>query len=165
MIALDRLLIGCILAVAALVAGTLQVRHYGAERYAAGQAAAVAAGAQLRARPRPTATTRPKPTCARNWPRMMKKPTKPRGPMKSRLKLLSAACAMALTACAAQQPAQYQPAARPQIDPLPADLQLTYQDRNLCRKLLLTFSATPQQLQDSCGDISASSSGSKRAGQ
>lgn len=80
-------------------------------------------------------------------------------------KLLSAACALALTACAAPQPAQYQPAPRPAIDPLPADLQLTAQDRNLCRKLLLTFSATEQQLQASCGDTSASSSGSKPAGQ
>lgn len=78
-------------------------------------------------------------------------------------KLLNAACALALTACAAPQPAQYQPAPRPVIDPLPAELQLTYQDRNLCRKLLLTFSATPQQLQDSCGDTSVSSSGLKPA--
>jgi len=46
--ALDRLQIGCMLAVAALAAGVLELRHYGAERYAAGQAAAVAAGEEAR---------------------------------------------------------------------------------------------------------------------
>lgn len=44
MSALDRLLIGCILAVAALLFGVHEVRSYGAVRFAAGQAAAVAAG-------------------------------------------------------------------------------------------------------------------------
>lgn len=78
-------------------------------------------------------------------------------------KLLSAACALALTACAAQ-PVPYSPAPRPQIDPLPADLQLTEAERTLCRRLLLTFSATEQQLQDSCGSTPASSSDSKPAG-
>lgn len=85
--------------------------------------------------------------------------------MRRTSKLLSAACALALTACAAPQPAQYQPAPRPTIDPLPPDLWLSQQDRALCRKLLLTFSATEQQLQDSCGDTSASSSASKPAAQ
>ena len=79
-------------------------------------------------------------------------------------KLLSAACALALTACAAQRPAPYSPPPRPQIDPLPADLQLTEAERTLCRRLLLTFSATEQQLQDSCGSTTASPSGSKSAG-
>lgn len=74
-------------------------------------------------------------------------------------KLLSAVCALALTACAAPQ-GQYQPAPRPTIDPLPADLRLTDQDRQLCRRLLLKFSATEQQLQDSCGDTPDSNSAS-----
>lgn len=77
--------------------------------------------------------------------------------------MLSAVCALALTACAA--PAPYQPPPRPVIDPLPADLQPTSQDRQLCRKLLLIFSASPATLQDSCGDTTVSSSGSKSAGQ
>jgi len=46
--ALDRLLIGCMLLAGLLVGGVLQVRHYGAEQYAAGQAAAVAAGTEAR---------------------------------------------------------------------------------------------------------------------
>ncbi len=79
------------------------------------------------------------------------------------LRLLSAACALALTACTAPQPAQYQPAPRPVIDPLPPELKLIQQDQALCRKLLLIFSASPQTLQDSCGDTSASSSASKPA--
>ena len=48
MSALDRLLIGCMLLAGLLVGGVLQVRHYGAEQYAAGQAAAVAAGNEAR---------------------------------------------------------------------------------------------------------------------
>ena len=48
MTVLDRLMLGCMLAAAALVVGVLGVRHYGAERYAAGQAAAVAAGKEAR---------------------------------------------------------------------------------------------------------------------
>ena len=79
-------------------------------------------------------------------------------------KLLSAVCALALTGCAAQ-PVPYSPAPRPKIDPLPPALQLTDKDRMLCRKLLRTFSASPQTLQDSCGDTTRSSSGSKPAGQ
>lgn len=79
------------------------------------------------------------------------------------LKLLSAACALALTACAAQQPVPYSPAPRPVIDPLPPDLQLTEKDRNLCLRLLQRFSATPQTLQASCGDMPVSSSASKNA--
>lgn len=74
-------------------------------------------------------------------------------------KLLSAAILLALTGCAAQQ-GQYQPAPRPQLDPLPADLRLTSTDRALCQRLLLMFSASPQTLRDSCGDTSASKSGS-----
>lgn len=77
-------------------------------------------------------------------------------------KLLSAVCALALTACAAQ-PGQYRTPPRPVIDPLPAGLVLTERDRTLCRRLLQRFSATEQMLRDSCGDTSASSSGSKRA--
>jgi hypothetical protein len=46
--ALDRLMIGGMLIAAALIAGALEIKHYGAERYSAGQAAAVAAGAKLR---------------------------------------------------------------------------------------------------------------------
>ena len=76
---------------------------------------------------------------------------------------LSAVCALALTGCAAQ-PVPYSPPPRPQIDPLPPTLQLTDKDRTLCRKLLQTFSASPQTLQDSCGDTTRSSSGSKPAG-
>lgn len=45
---LDRLLIGCILAAALLVGGVLGLRHYGAERFEAGRAAAIAAGEKLR---------------------------------------------------------------------------------------------------------------------
>ncbi|WP_323141273.1 hypothetical protein [Massilia phyllosphaerae] len=48
MSALDRLLLACILAAAALVAGVFGLRHYGDERYTAGQAAAVAAGEEAR---------------------------------------------------------------------------------------------------------------------
>lgn len=43
---LDRLLIGCILAVALLVGSVLGLRHYGAERFEAGRAAAIAERAQ-----------------------------------------------------------------------------------------------------------------------
>ena len=82
--------------------------------------------------------------------------------MQRALKLLSAACVLALTACAAPQ-GQYQPPLRPVIDPLPPDLRLTDEERSLCRRLLLTFSASEQQLQDSCGSSNASRSGSKNA--
>lgn len=68
-------------------------------------------------------------------------------------RLLSAAYALALTACAAPQQAPYQRPPRPVVDPLPPNLQLTEQDRTLCRRLLQRFSATEQQLQDSCGDM------------
>ncbi len=78
-------------------------------------------------------------------------------------KLLSAVCALALTACAA--PAPYQPPPRPVIDQLPLDLQLTEKDWQLCRRWLQRFSATEQMLQASCGDTSASSSASKHAAQ
>jgi hypothetical protein len=78
--------------------------------------------------------------------------------------MLSAACALALTGCAAPQ-VPYSPLPRPQIDPLPPSLQLTEQDRTLCRRLLQKFSATEQTLQASCGDTSASSSASKNAEQ
>lgn len=78
-------------------------------------------------------------------------------------RLLSAVCALALTACAAQPQGQYQAPPRPTIDPLPADLRLTEQDRQLCRRLLLKFSATEQQLQDSCGDTGGSSNASTNA--
>lgn len=77
-------------------------------------------------------------------------------------KLLSVACALAMTGCAAQQ-GQYQPPPRPVIDPLPADLVLTEKDRQLCRRWLQRFSATEQMLQASCGDMTASSSASKPA--
>lgn len=76
--------------------------------------------------------------------------------------LLSAACVLAMTACAAPQ-AQYNPPPRPVIDPLPPDLHLTDKERNLCRTLLLRFSATEQLLQESCGSSTASSSDSKNA--
>lgn len=78
------------------------------------------------------------------------------------LKLLSAACALALTACAAPQ-VPYSPPPRPMIDPLPPDLHLTDKERNLCRTLLLRFSATEQLLQESCGSSTVSTSGSKDA--
>jgi hypothetical protein len=78
--------------------------------------------------------------------------------------MLSAACVLVLTGCAAPQ-APYSPPPRPQIDPLPPSLQLTEQDRTLCRRLLLTFSATEQQLQASCHDTNDSSSDSRSAGQ
>jgi hypothetical protein len=48
MTALDRLLIGCILAAALLVGGVLGIQHYGAEQFKAGQASAVAAGEKAR---------------------------------------------------------------------------------------------------------------------
>lgn len=83
--------------------------------------------------------------------------------MQKPLKLLSAACALALTACAAQQPVPYSPPPRPVIDPLPPDLHLTDKERNLCRTLLQRFSATEQLLQESCGSSTASSSASKPA--
>lgn len=77
-------------------------------------------------------------------------------------KLLSAACALVLTGCAAPQ-VPYSPPPRPQIDPLPPSLQLTEADRTLCRRLLLMFSATEQQLQASCHDMIALQSVSKSA--
>lgn len=82
--------------------------------------------------------------------------------MKRTLRPLSAACVLALNACAAPS-GKYQPPPRPTIDPLPAELRLTKADRQLCRKLLLKFSATEQQLRDSCGDTNESSSGSTPA--
>ena len=78
-------------------------------------------------------------------------------------KLLSVACALAMTACAAQPQGQYQPPPRPQIDPLPADLALTEKDWTWCPRLLQIFSASPQIISDSCGTTSASSSASKPA--
>lgn len=48
MSALDRLLIGCILAAALLVGGVLGVRHYGSERYQSGWDGAVTAGKERR---------------------------------------------------------------------------------------------------------------------
>jgi hypothetical protein len=48
MSALERLLAGMILVLALLLGGAWWVRHYGAERYEAGQAAAVEAGEKLR---------------------------------------------------------------------------------------------------------------------
>jgi hypothetical protein len=45
--------------------------------------------------------------------------------MRRTSKLLSVTCALALTACTAQQPGQYQPAPRAVIDPLPPALHLT----------------------------------------
>lgn len=81
------------------------------------------------------------------------------------LKLLSAVCALALTACSAPRSVPYSPPPRPQIDPLPPDLQLTEAERTLCRRLLLTFSATERQLQDSCGNTSDSPNASNAAGQ
>jgi hypothetical protein len=77
--------------------------------------------------------------------------------------MLSAACVLALTGCAAPQ-VPYSPPPRPQIDPLPPSLQLTEADRTLCRRLLQTFSATEQQLQASCHDTNGLSSGLKSAG-
>jgi prophage endopeptidase len=47
---LDRLLIGSILAVGALFTGVLGLKHYGAERYDAGHAAAIAERAQADAK-------------------------------------------------------------------------------------------------------------------
>ena len=76
-------------------------------------------------------------------------------------KLLSAACALALTACAAQPQGQYQPAPRPVIDPLPADLVLQEKDWTWCPRLLQIFSVSPQTISDSCGTTVASSTGSK----
>ena len=84
--------------------------------------------------------------------------------MHRNLKLLSAVCALALTACAAQPQGQYQTPPRPMIEPLPPDLQLTGKDWQLCRRWLQRFSATEQMLRDSCGDISVSSNGLRPAG-
>lgn len=78
---------------------------------------------------------------------------------------LSAVCVLALTGCAVPQPAPYNPPPRPVIDPLPLDLQLTEADRTLCRRLLLMFSATEQQLQASCHDMNDSSGASRSADQ
>lgn len=80
------------------------------------------------------------------------------------LKMLSAVCVLALTACAAQRPAPYQAPPRPTIDPLPADLTLKPTDRALCQRLLLIFSASPQTLQESCGSTIGSPNDSKNAG-
>ena len=82
--------------------------------------------------------------------------------MLNRWKMLSAACALAMTGCAAHQ-GQYQPPRPPAIDPLPADLVLTERDRQLCRRLLQRFSATQQTLDESCGTTTVSSNGSKNA--
>lgn len=69
-------------------------------------------------------------------------------------KLLSAVCVLALTACSAPQPIPYTKPPRPVLDPLPPNLQLTERDYQLCRRLLLIFSASPETLQASCRDIS-----------
>ena len=84
--------------------------------------------------------------------------------MRNLSRLLSAAFLLALTACAAPQ-GQYQPPARPAIDPLPADLHLTTKDRSLCQRLLLILSASPQTLSDSCGSTTALWSGSTHVAQ
>ena len=79
------------------------------------------------------------------------------------LPMLSAACALALTACAAQQPAPYTTPPRSQLDLLPADLRLTNLERTLCQRWLLTFSASRETVQSSCGSTIALSSASKPA--
>ena len=76
--------------------------------------------------------------------------------------LLSAACALAMTGCAAPL-GQYRPVPRPAIDPLPPHLVLTDQDRTLCRRLLQKFSPTEQTLRESCGSTTKSSNDSKPA--
>lgn len=78
-------------------------------------------------------------------------------------KLLSAACALALTACAARQPVPYSPPPRPVIDPLPPDLVLTEKDREWCPTMLRLFSASSQTISDLCSDMPGSSSASKPA--
>ncbi len=78
--------------------------------------------------------------------------------------MLSAACALALTACAAPQPAPYTPPPRSQLDPLPSDLRLTNLERQLCQRWLQLFSASPLTLQDSCGSTSGSPSATTPAG-
>ena len=78
-------------------------------------------------------------------------------------KLLSAGLVLALTACSA--PGKYQPPPRAQVDQLPPSLHLTPEERRLCQTWLLKFSATPQQLQESCGSSTDSSNGSKPVGQ
>jgi hypothetical protein len=93
----------------------------------------------------------------------MPTPTKRKSNMLKLSLMLSTVCFLALTGCAAPQ-VPYSPPPRPVIDPLPPDLQLTQADRTLCRRLLLMFSASPQTLQDSCGDMTRSSSDSKPAG-
>lgn len=79
------------------------------------------------------------------------------------LTMLSAACVLALTACAAPQPIPYQPSPRPQIDPLPPSLQLTNLERQLCQRWLLIFSASPQTVHDSCASTTSSPSDTKPA--
>lgn len=60
------------------------------------------------------------------------------------------ALALALSACTAPQP-RYQPTPRPTIPALPPDLATKEDPATLCRKLLLTFSASEQALLESCG--------------
>ncbi len=79
------------------------------------------------------------------------------------LPMLSAACALVLTACAARQPAPYTPPPRSQLDPLPSDLRLTNLERQLCQRWLQIFSASQQTQQDSCGSTSGLPSASKPA--
>lgn len=159
---LDRLLIGCMLLAGLLVGGVLQIRHYGAEWYAAGYSAAVAAG-QVQHDLDAAAARKTESDCVRSCTPGTPTPMQRNRNMQQTSKLLSAACALALTVCAAPQPAQYQPAPRPAIEPLPPELSLTPADRSLYRKLLQIFSASPETLQDSCADTSASSSVSKPA--
>ena len=77
--------------------------------------------------------------------------------------LLSAVCALALTSCAAQEPAPYQTPPRPHLDPLPADLRLTGLELQLCQRWLAIFSASPQIQGESCGSTSVWSSDSTPA--
>lgn len=62
----------------------------------------------------------------------------------------ASALLLALVGCAAPPSVPYSPAPRAQLDPLPADLKPTAEERSLCQTLLQRFSAPPQALLDLC---------------
>lgn len=71
--------------------------------------------------------------------------------MNTTLKMCALALLLALSACAAPQ-VRYQPTPKPQIPGLPPDLAQKQDPAKLCRELLSIFSASPQALQESCGN-------------
>lgn len=64
--------------------------------------------------------------------------------------ICAAACALALSSCASQPEVRYSALPRVQVPELDPDLM--QQDRLLCRELLTLLSASPDVLQQVCGE-------------